>query len=72
MKYTYLKEIGREVSRLIMGTMYLYNGSEEDGFAFLDMAVSMGINILIPHRAMERVRSFLANGWKQDRTARML
>lgn len=45
MKYTYLKEIGREVSRLIMGTMYLYNGSEEDGFAFLDMAVSMGINI---------------------------
>jgi aryl-alcohol dehydrogenase-like predicted oxidoreductase len=45
MKYRMLKPLNREVSGLILGTMYLYNGSEEDGFKYLDMAVENGINI---------------------------
>ena len=45
MRYKKLKTLDRDVSRLIMGTMYLYNGSEEDGFRYLDMATEMGINI---------------------------
>lgn len=45
MKYKYLEAIDRDVSGLIMGTMYLYNGSEEEGFEFLDMVTEMGINI---------------------------
>lgn len=45
MKYRHLDVIDRDVSGLILGTMYLYNGSEEDGFAYLDMAVENGINI---------------------------
>lgn len=46
MKYQYLKALGREVSNLILGTMYLYNGSDGDGFAYLDMATKLGVNII--------------------------
>lgn len=45
MKYRHLDAIDRDISGLILGTMYLYNGSEEDGFAYLDMATENGINI---------------------------
>ncbi len=45
MKYELLKPLDRQVSRLISGTMYLYNGAEADGFRFLDMAFAQGVNI---------------------------
>lgn len=45
MKYRHLDAINRDISSLIMGTMYLYNGSDDDGFRFLDMCTDLGINI---------------------------
>ena len=45
MLYKKFNGIEKQASTLVTGTMYLYNGAEEDGFRFLDMSVGMGITV---------------------------
>lgn len=73
MKYTYLGQIGLQVSRLCLGTVnFGMHVSEEDAFPVLDRALEQGINFFDTANSYNNglTETIIGNWFEQDRNRR--